>query len=451
MFNKLALFAWLLPLALSAANSTVPDVTVSGQVITVCSACTATNPWNVSSGTKVYSFTGPATLTLSSSSGNSITYFYVDLTSGALDAGTTATVTANQIIVTPQTAFPANALPIAKWTNTLGAWDASGLTYFYPSAGATVLTAGPNVTVTANTDGSSTIASTSGSGGGSTPIATTSSVGTVQPDGSTITITPAGVISATAGAVPQASNTTYGTVETDGTTTVVAGGKLTVPTANITTLGLVQPDNSSITINNGVISSTPVPLATNTSFGVCRPDGTTITAASGVLSAVTQTVPTATTSANGISRPDGTTISINGSGVLTATPAFATTSAPGIVQPDNTSLTVNSGIISYVTPNVTTVKGFASNVVDKSTNYTFGPTDRVIVASGTSTTLTYTLPPSPAAGKEFWIKNWNQYAITLQGNGVNIDGSSSTTIAAGSSLRVIYDPNFGTVGEWWKF
>lgn len=63
----------------------------------------------------------------------------------------------------------------------------------------TKLTAGANITLTDLTDGTVRIDSTGGGGTGDVPIATTTTTGKVKPDGTTITITDDGTISAVGG------------------------------------------------------------------------------------------------------------------------------------------------------------------------------------------------------------------------------------------------------------
>jgi hypothetical protein len=93
-----------------------------------------------------------------------------------------------------------------------------------------------------------------------------------------------------------------------------------LPTASTSILGGVKVDGTSITINNGVISGSnqyTLPIATTGTIGGVRPDGTTITInpATGVISgANTYTLPTAGTGSGGTKggvRVDGTTITIN--------------------------------------------------------------------------------------------------------------------------------------------
>ena len=100
------------------------------------------------------------------------------------------------------------------------------------------------------------------------PTATTSTLGGVKVDGSTITISN-GVISSTGGGG--------------------GGGSYTLPTATTSILGGVKVDGTTITINNGVISSTggggsyTLPTASTSTLGGVKVDGSTITISNGVI------------------------------------------------------------------------------------------------------------------------------------------------------------------------
>ena len=81
----------------------------------------------------------------------------------------------------------------------------------------TKLTAGANITLTDLTDGTVRIDSTGGGGTGDIPIATTTTAGKVKPDGTTITITDDGTISAVGGGGSTPANMM--TTDTDQTIT----------------------------------------------------------------------------------------------------------------------------------------------------------------------------------------------------------------------------------------
>jgi hypothetical protein len=79
-----------------------------------------------------------------------------------------------------------------------------------------------------------------------------------------------------------ATTSQLGVVKPDGSTIDVASGVISVPTATTSALGLVKPDGSTIDVTAGVIS---VPTATTSALGIVKPDGSTITISSGVISA----------------------------------------------------------------------------------------------------------------------------------------------------------------------
>ena len=127
------------------------------------------------------------------------------------------------------------------------------------------------------------------------PVATTSTIGGVKL-GSSISISPSGVISGYAGYV--------------------------LPTASPSVLGGVKVDGSTITINgSGVISSTAysLPAATNQARGGIRVDGFTLTVVNQVLTRTAYTPPLATTLVTGVFRIDDSTVTLNGSNQLTTT------------------------------------------------------------------------------------------------------------------------------------
>jgi hypothetical protein len=192
-------------------------------------------------------------------------------------------------------------------------------------------------------------------GTSSLPTASTSQLGGVKIDGTTITINGSGVISARA---------------------------YTLPTASNGVLGGVKVDNSTIQIDNAGIISYTLPQATNSTIGGVIVDGTTITINNGVISgANTYTLPDASTSVLGGVKIDGTTITVNGSGQIVAnytpyTLPTATTSVLGGVIVDGTTVTITGGVItaspvgssaSRVSVNVTT----ASLAAGASANATF--------------------------------------------------------------------------------
>ena len=102
-------------------------------------------------------------------------------------------------------------------------------------------------------------------------------------------------------------------------TTLISNATPATATAN--TLGVVKPDNDTITIDsNGVLTATAqMPgVATNATVGVVKPDNDTITVgADGTLTATAQMPGVATTTNVGVVKPDGTTITVDSDGTLT--------------------------------------------------------------------------------------------------------------------------------------
>lgn len=86
-------------------------------------------------------------------------------------------------------------------------------------------------------------------------------------------------ITLNAATTPVATNTTVGTVKPDtSTVTIDSTGQLSVPTATAATKGLVKPDDATITVDaSGLIK---VNIATTSAVGVNKPDGKTITISS---------------------------------------------------------------------------------------------------------------------------------------------------------------------------
>ena len=94
-------------------------------------------------------------------------------------------------------------------------------------------------------------------------------------------------------------------------------------------------------------------IATAASVGMVRPDNTSISVTSGILSLIPGGSFTAATTSNlGAVRPDNTSLVVT-SGIISA--SIANASVLGIVKPDGTSILVTSGVISAnVTNNVKT-------------------------------------------------------------------------------------------------
>jgi hypothetical protein len=113
--------------------------------------------------------------------------------------------------------------------------------------------------------------------------------------------------------------------------------------ATAASVGMVRPDNTSISVTSGVLSLIPggsFTPATSSNLGAVRPDNTSIVVTSGVISASI-----ANTNVLGLVRPDGTSILVT-SGVISANIQTGSSSTLGIVRADGTSILVTSGVIS---------------------------------------------------------------------------------------------------------
>jgi hypothetical protein len=228
------------------------------------------------------------------------------------------------------------------------------------------------------------------------PTASTSILGGVKVDGTTITINGSGVISSTGG----------------------GGGGYTLPTASTTILGGVKIDGSTITIDaNGVISgasSYSLPTATSSVLGGIKIGSGLSIDGSGIVSTTyTYSLPTASASVLGGIKV-GTGLSIDGSGVLNNTITqytlpTATTTVLGGIKVDGTTITINgSGVISngytYTLPTATgSVLG----------GIKIGSGLSIDGAGIVSTTYTYSLPTASAS----------VLGGIKVGTGLSIDGS----------------------------
>jgi hypothetical protein len=103
--------------------------------------------------------------------------------------------------------------------------------------------------------------------------ATSSFLGAVIVDGETILADTAGVIS-----VPTGTSSRVGLLQADGTSILVTDGVITanISTATSSLAGIVRPDGTSILVNGGIISVSTVST-----------DGTSVTSIAGVLAIAT--------------------------------------------------------------------------------------------------------------------------------------------------------------------
>ena len=301
------------------------------------------------------------------------------------------------------------------------------------------------------------------------PIATTSVIGGVRPDGTTITINSStGVISgANTYVLPKATTTILGGVKVDGTTILVDGNgvisganQYVLPTATTTVKGgVIIPAvaTSGITNTSGTIG---LATASATQLGgviVPAVANSGLTNSSGTIR-----LATATTNQLGGVKVDGVTITINGSGVIAAniTGAIvfqggwdASTNTPTL---NNTSSSYNTNGFEFVTTKSGTVNFGAGNV-------TFAVGDNVIydgtkwvkipIGSSAGTTNNIVTFDNSGTGGVAGSTFNGSAVLTVSYNTLGaspLAGSSSLTtvgtIGAGTWNGTIINPTYGGTG-----
>jgi hypothetical protein len=160
-----------------------------------------------------------------------------------------------------------------------------------------------------------------------------------------------------------------------------SGGDYTLPIASTTALGGVKIDGSTITINNGVISSASaysLPIASTTILGGIRVDGTTVTInPQGVISAVS-----VAPSSNSFS-----TISVSGQSDVVAD---SSTDVLTIIAGSGITITTSATNDSLTIANSATATSSFSNisVAGQSTVVADNATDTLTLVAGTNVSIT---------------------------------------------------------------
>ena len=300
--------------------------------------------------------------------------------------------------------------------------------------------------------------------------ATPTEVGTVKPDGTTITVDLDGTIHATGNTSPIATTTTAGIVIPDGTTiTVDADGTIhganDTPIATTEEVGTVKPDGTTITIDlDGTIhGASTTPIATTEDVGSVKPDGVTITIdEDGVIKATGNTSPIATISTAGIVIPDGTSITVDVDGTIHATETqIATTEDAGSVKPDGVTITVDEdGVIKatgntspiattttagIVIPDGTTITVDADGTIHGANDTPIATTEEVGSVKPDGTTITVDLDGTLHA-----TGNTSPIATTTTAGIVIPDGTTITvdvdgTIHATNDTPIATSTEVGTV------
>ena len=244
------------------------------------------------------------------------------------------------------------------------------------------------------------------SGSYSLPAASTSVLGGVKVDGTTITATGGGVISAVFN-LPTATASTLGGIKvgsgltiSSGVLSATSGPTYVLPKATTSTLGGVIADGTTITVNgNGVITATAtnytLPIASSSVLGGFKVGSGLAISGSGVLSTTgvapgpAYTLPTATTSTLGGVKVDGTTITVTAGGVITATatnytlPIASSSVLGGFKVGSGLSIT-GSGVLSATGGGGTATNPAGSNTqVQFNNSGSFGATSNLTYDSAT--------------------------------------------------------------------
>ena len=206
--------------------------------------------------------------------------------------------------------------------------------------------------------------------------ATSSSLGTVKPDGTTITVDDNGVLTSVGGGgssytLPAASDTTLGGIKLGNTNQLTIQDNLNgygaslhagkenadvpiIPYADNITPGVVKVNKGGgLNYKNGTIFMSP---ASTTTYGTVAYDGKTIQAKLNPSDQPTLYAATATTSSAGIVKPDGTTTTVDDYGVLSmiGKPAVIKTLVTGqapdwvvdwVANPDKYIVMVNECVV----------------------------------------------------------------------------------------------------------
>jgi hypothetical protein len=121
----------------------------SSTVVAVGSSCSISTPCLVQVGSTVYSYSIPASVTLSSGTGS--VYLYVDsngnITAGESGAGSPSISCSGCVAASGVTQFPPDTVPIGVWVASSGSW-AAGTNEAAVQSGGPALSAGSNVTLT---------------------------------------------------------------------------------------------------------------------------------------------------------------------------------------------------------------------------------------------------------------------------------------------------------------
>ncbi len=234
-----------------------------------------------------------------------------------------------------------------------------------------------------------------------------------------------------------------------------SGTVYVLPTASTSILGGVKVDGTTINITNGIISTPPLPIASTLVLGGIKiGTGVSIDGA-GVLSVPAYTLPTASTTVLGGVKIDGASIIIT-SGVISAvgnsyTLPTASISVLGGVKVGSGLVINGSGVLSTVVSGVTSYNGLTGDVSGVTTfNGANGAVTGVSSFNGASGTILGVSSFNGATGVVTGVSSFNSATGAITGVS-SIDGATGvvTGIPTLASNNVFTGLNgFGGANPW---
>jgi hypothetical protein len=283
------------------------------------------------------------------------------------------------------------------------------------------------------------------------PTATNAVLGKIRPDNTTTTIA-SGVLS-----VPTATNAVLGKIRPDNTTTTIASGVLSIPLATTASPGVARPDNTTITLVSGALTAVQPSIATSTTPGKVKCGVTLDITAQGVISIPLAPIIfiSEMTGTNGVVKPDNSTITIS-DGVLSAAKATSTTNGvvktegtllkttAGVISVQKATYS-EFGIVIGNSPGIVNAGGVLSTAIaDVNTANTFTKCQHYNVLPGIFTPVSgiYNIPSSKLGS--ILLSATDDVDLTLSGVSV----PSGTILSCTMILKNDYAKSFHFEPTW---
>lgn len=232
-----------------------------------------------------------------------------------------------------------------------------------------------------------------------------------------------------------------------GVSTILSGSEIVIDTTNVqsvyniataASVGMVRPDNTSISVTSGILSLIPggaFTPATSSNLGAVRPDNTSIVVTSGIISVLL-----GDTNIAGILKPDGTSILVT-SGVISAN---LSTISSALVTANTTIQSVSSTLYTVSSNLGTAIGSVSSNLY----NYTaLNLLTSVVTTVGTSSTVISGLNLTRYTQIQFYITD----CISNNDAGIQLNGTLITgTSAAGGNMLGAFTTMDLLTGTFWS-